>query len=149
MNLKLETKTWNWNLKLKLEIETWNWNMHNLKNVIGYYWVWGSNWFLGPTNVYNKFGFWKYSPIFCLNLATIGVFLPFFCTLQGYFWGWGQVQTLFCNIPIQTINFGFGSTALSFALIRPYLGPLFGPFGAFFWPFGFIFLGRGQVQKQF
>ena len=69
-----------------------------------------------------------------------GLFCLFF-TLQGYFWGWGQVQTLFCNIPIQTINFGFGSTALSFALILSYLGPLFGPFGAIF--------GLGSGSKNF
>ena len=58
--------------------------------------------------------FWKYSPIFLFlvlpNLVPFGPFL----VQQGCFWGSDQVQKLFWDLPSQQINFGFGSTAISF-----------------------------------
>ena len=82
LKLKLENKTWSWNLKLKPKIETWNWN---LKLKVGIEtWNWNLEMKLefnenqvikldlnfGPTNIYNKFWFWKYSP-------QLGTFCPF------------------------------------------------------------------------
>ena len=33
---------------------------------------------------------------------------------KGFFLGWGPVQKLFWDLPMLTINFGFGSPALTF-----------------------------------
>ena len=106
----------------------------------------------GPTNLYNKFWFWKYSPIFCLNSATIGVFFCHFLTFQDYFWSYCQVQNLFCYILIQKINFGFGSTALSFVFNTFILGASFALFwvlrGYLLGPLGLI-LGSRSGSKTF
>jgi len=62
--------------------------------------------------------------------------------LSAYFWGRDQIQKYFWYLLISTINFCFGSAALSFCFIRAQLGPLlhfFGPFKAIFLPFGAIF----------
>ena len=135
MKLKLEIKTWNWNLKLKLKIETWNWNMHNLKNVIGYYWVWGSNSFLGPTNVYSKFGFWKYSPIFCLYFSTIGVFFAFFLPFRAIFGAGVRFKHFF-------VTFLYRQSTLVLE-VQPYLfliTSIFGASFALFWALRGYFL---------
>ena len=98
----------------------------------------------GPTNIYKKFWFWKYSP-------QLGPFLPF-SILQSYFWGWSQVQKLFSNIPIETINFGFDVQAYLLFLIRPCLGPLldfFGPLGAISLDLLGLFLGSRSGSKTF
>ena len=82
---------------------------------------------------------------------TIGDFLPFLI-LQSYFWGWSQVQKLFSNIPIETINFGFDVQAYLLFLIRPCLGPLldfFGPLGAISLDLLGLFLGSRSGSKTF
>jgi len=148
MKLKLEIETWNWNLKLKLGIETWNWNFE-LKLEFNENQVIKLDLKFWPTNVYSKFWFWKYSPIFCLKSAKIGAFLPFL-TPQGYLWGWSQVQKLFSNIPIETINFGFGSTALSFVFKMSIFGAAFGLFWAllgYFLDLLGLFLGSRSGSK--
>ena len=57
--------------------------------------------------------------------------------------GWGQVKKLFWDLPMKTINFGFGSTALTFCFKFGYMRGLFcafsGLLGLSFWPFGVIF----------
>ena len=66
----------------------------------------GSETFLEPTNVVdNKLWFWKYSPIFCLNMPIFGgsfalfwALRGYFFALWGYFWGRGQVQIHFLNL---------------------------------------------------
>ena len=71
-----------------------------------------------------------------------------FLTLQGNFLGWSQVQKLFSNILIETINFGFGSTALSFVFNMSLFGASFGLFlalGGYF----FNLLGLRSGSKTF
>ena len=48
---------------------------------------------------------------------------------------WGQVQKLFLDLPMKTINLAFGSTALSFVVNPAIFGAsfaVFGPLGAIF-----------------
>ena len=47
---------------------------------------------------------------------------------KGYFLGWGPVKKLFWDLPMKTINFGFGSTALTFCFK---FGYILGPFCIF------------------
>ena len=68
-------------------------------------------------------------------LDFFGPLGAFFGTFLGYFWGRGQVQKHFWNLLMQTINFCFGSIAISFCFnFGQILGlfTLFGPFGAIF-----------------
>ena len=61
---------------------------------------------LEPTNVDCKFQFWRYSPIFLfLNRPNLGLFCTFW-VIWGFFWGRVQVQKLFLDLSMQTINFG-------------------------------------------
>ena len=53
------------------------------------------------------------APSFVFNLTTFGPFFSFL-TLWSYFCNWGQVQKFFWDLPVYTIDFGFGSTTLSF-----------------------------------
>ena len=77
---------------------------------------------LRPTNVDYQFLFLKYSPIFLFliwpNFGPFALFGPFgvifFLARWGFFWGSGQAQKHFQNLQMQTINFCFGSRALSF-----------------------------------
>ena len=100
-------KPWHWNLKLKskleIEIRTSNWNLNSRIQLKLEYWNWKDHSQL-----------LKYSPIFCLNSATIRAFFALLWPFRVIFDGWGQVHKLFCTIPIQTINFGFVRTALCF-----------------------------------
>ena len=59
----------------------------------------GSKTFFELTNVDYQFLFWKYSPIFWFFIRPkVGPFFCIFWALQGYFWGWGQVQKLFWDL---------------------------------------------------
>ena len=63
----------------------------------------------------------------------------FYLAFRAYFGVWGQ--TLFLDLPMQTINLAFGSKALSsfnLATLRPSF-ELFWPFRAIFWSFGPVF----------
>ena len=68
-------------------------------------------------------------------LGLFCTFLGHFLVLWGYFWSWGQVQKHFWVPLMQSINFGFGSTTLSFCF---YFGQIWGLF-ALFGPLGAIF----------
>ena len=95
----------------------------------------GSKIFFGLTNVDYYFWFSKYSSIFLFLIQQLlGPFFTF-RALWGHFWSRGQVQILF-----YTINFGFGSTVLSFILIQP-KRPFLGLLGLFF--------GLGSCSKLF
>ena len=71
---------------------------------------------------------------------------------MGFFSGWGPVQKLFFDLPMQTINFGFGRTALTFCFKFDHILGLFctflSPLGLFLalWSY---FWGRDQVQNTF
>ena len=136
--IELEIETWNWNLKLKLEIETWNWNIKLDLN-------------FGPNNVYNKFWFWKESPIFVWNRPQLGPFCPFF-PFRAIF----GVGVRFKNF---LVTFLYRQSTLILEvqphllfLKHPYLGSLSHFFlalrGYFFALWGY-FWGWGQVQIHF
>ena len=50
---------------------------------------------------------------------------PFCDPSNRVFWGWSLFQKLFSNIPIETMNFGFGSTTLPFCFRFSYILGLF------------------------
>ena len=108
----------------------------------------GSKTLLEPTNVDDQFLFWKYSPIFLFSIRPN--FWPFwalrgyFLARWGYFWGQDQVLKQFWNLLMQTINFCFGSKALSFCFSFDQILGLFALFGLF----GAIF-GVGVRFKNF
>ena len=90
--------------------------------------------------------------LFILNSAKFWAFFHFlnpsgyfFFARWGYFWGRGQARKHFWNLQMQTINFCFGSTSLSFGFS---FGQILGPF-LHFWAFRVYFWGQGQVQKIF
>ena len=87
--------------------------------------------FLEPTSVDCQFLFLKCSPTFLFLIwPDLWPFWHFF----GYFWGWGKVKKIW-DPPIQTINFGFGSTAPSFVFNTLIFGASF----ALFWaPWGYF-----------
>ena len=93
-----------------------------------------------------NFGFGCTALTFCFKFCHIlGLFCTFFLALLGYFlvfsgcfWSWGQVQKHFWNLLMWSINFGFGSTALTF---RFKFGLILGLFCTFFWPFWGYFFG--------
>ena len=98
-----------------------------------------------------RFSFGSKAPSLFEIGHNLGLFALFF-TFEGNFWGRSQVQKLFSNNPIQTINFGFESTALSFVYNTSIFGASFGLFwalGGFFGTFLGYFWGRSQVQKHF
>ena len=78
---------------------------------------------------------------FAVFWALWGIFL----VLWTYFWSWGQVQKLFWGPLMQSINFGFGSTALSFCF---YFGQILGLFLRFLGLWG-LFLGLWSGSKTF
>ena len=147
--MKLEIENWNLNLKLKikLETETWNWNL-NLKLEI-------ETIFGVEVKFKNLFGTYKCRlSIFVLEVQpyffcfSFGQILGPFCTFwapRGYFCGWGQVQKLSWNLPMYTINFGFGKSASSFHF---QFGQIWGLFWTF-WAFQGYSLGWDQIQKIF
>ena len=168
-------KTWSWrNLKLmkfkdeKFEVEEiWSWRNlkltnFNLKNLKLKKFEVGVRFktFLEHIYVDNQLWFWKYSPIFLFSISPhFGPLLHFFGAFRGYlmvlwgyfmalwdyYWGGVRFKTNFWNLPMKSINFGFGSTALSFLfLIRPNLGPFL-----HFWGLSGLFLGLGSGSKTF
>ena len=110
--------------------------------------------FLEPTYVDNQLWFWKVSLIFSFLIwSNLGPFLNYFWAFRGYFLGWGQIQKIYCYLPKQTTNFGFGSTAISFCFQFGHIWGLFctflGPSGLFFLALWGLLCGWGQVQKHF
>ena len=93
-----------------------------------YFWGWGQvqKLLLGPTKIDNQLWFWKYSPIFLFIIFPhLGPLLHFFGALQFFFGSLGlffgaifgvgvKFKKHFWSLLMLTINFGFGSTALSF-----------------------------------
>ena len=55
---------------------------------------------------------------------------------KDFYSGWGPVRKLFWDLPMSTINFGFGCTALTFCFKFCHI---LGLFCTFFWPFWAIF----------
>ena len=122
-NLKLESKTWNWNLKLNLEIETWSWNM-KLRHEI-------ETWYLN-LKLKLEIETWNQNlklRIFCLHRPQLG---PFFAYTDNQLW--------FCKY----------SPIFYLFLVCPYLGPLlhfYGPFWVIsFCPMG-LYLGSRSGSK--
>jgi len=79
--------------------------------------------FFGPNIANYQLWFWSTALSFFFYLAPFGAFLPFLGP-SGYYLGWRQVPKIFWDLTMQTINFGFGSTALSFfimAHLEPFL----------------------------
>ena len=57
--------------------------------------------FLEPTYVDNQLWFWKVSLIFSFLIwSNLGPFLNYFWAFRGYFLGWGQIQKIYCYLPI-------------------------------------------------
>ena len=147
MKLKLEIKTWNWNLRLKLEIQTWNWNLKLKLEIKTSNWTWTLGLLMYTTN----FGFGSKAP----SLFEIGHNWGLFALFDP----WGQFfglesgsKTFFLTILYRQSTLVLKVQPYLLFSIRPYLGPLldfFGPLGAFFGTFLGYFWGRGQVQKHF
>ena len=73
---------------------------------------------------------WKHSPTFLFLIRPLGLFS-----------GWGQVQKLFRDLPMYTLNLAFGIIAISFCynsatFVTSFA--IFGPFGTILWCFGTI-----------
>ena len=150
----LSWKIWIWrNLKLT------NFNLKNLKLKKFEVGVRFKT-FLERIYVDNQLWFWKYSPIFLFSISLhFGPLLHFLGLFGAILWSFGAIlwpfetiigggvrfKTNFWNLPMKSINFGFGSTALSFLfLIRPNLGPFL-----HFWGLSGLFLGLGSGSKTF
>jgi len=96
---------------------------------------------LVPTSANYQLWFWKYSPIFLFLIGKIcGLFFTF-GPFGAIFWVWVRFKNFF-----RTINFGFGSTALTFGFKFGHILGLFctflGPLGQYFGPLG-LFLESG------
>ena len=89
--------------------------------------------------------------LFVLSSHIFGLFCTFlglqdyFLARWNYFWVKCQVQKHFWSLPMLTISFGFGSTALSSCFE---FSQIWGHFCTF-WAFRGYFWGWGQVQNYF
>ena len=90
------------------------------------------------------------SYLFVFNSATFGASFALFWALRVYFffWGysWGRESDSkhIWNLLMYTINFRFGSAALSFSFIWPNLEPI-----SNFWAFGDYFWGWVRLKNFF
>ena len=84
------------------------------------------------------------------NLAKFGAFLELFGPFGAIFGVWVRFKNFFGTYLCRHSTLVLEVKSYLFVFEPATFWPLFhffGPFGAIFWPFGSIFLGRGQVSK--
>jgi len=99
-----------------------------------------------------NFGFGSTALSFCINRSHFGPLFHFFGSFGAIFWPVGaffgvgvRIKNIFQSLLMLTINFGFGSTPLSFCFE---FSQIWGHFWIF-WAFWGYFWGWGQVQNFF